>query len=227
MTRFSPLWKDRAEAGREMAKALRHLKGRPDLMLVALPRGGVAVAAAMAEQLEAPVVTWAVRKLVHPSNPEYAIGAIAPGGIVLWDERHLHDRLLSQASLREQLVHGQDIELERRRRIFNDPPASALRGKQLVVVDDGIATGMTVKAALASLRLVEPASLTLAVPVVDRRIVPELSTLVDQFEALATVDHLRSVGEWYRQFPQMEDEEVLRLLSHHKPPLPPIGAPSR
>jgi putative phosphoribosyl transferase len=226
MKRFPPLWKDRAEAGRALADALCHLKGRSDLILVALPRGGVPVAAAMAERLEAPVVPWAVRKLVHPSNPEYAIGAIAPGGIILWDERHQQDRFLSQPSLREQLVHGQEIELERRRRIFNDPSPSFLRGKHLVVVDDGIATGMTVKAALASLRQAGPASLTLAVPVVDRRIVPELRALVDAFEALAVVDHLRSVGEWYRLFPQLEDEEVLQLLRHHRPPAASIGTPS-
>jgi putative phosphoribosyl transferase len=201
-----------------MAGHLSHLGDGSDVVLVALPRGGVAVAAAMAEQLNVPVVTWAVRKVVHPSNPEYAIGAIAPGGVILWDERHEHDRYLSQPSLREQLIHGQEIELERRRRIFNDPPASSLRGKHLVVVDDGIATGMTVKAALASLRQVGPASLTLAVPVVDRRIVPDLRARVDELEALAIVDHLRSVGEWYRQFPQLEDGEVLRLLSRHRPP---------
>lgn len=218
MKRFPPLWSSRAAAGRELAERLSHLRGRSDLILVALPRGGVAVAAAMAEHLEAPMVTWAVRKLVHPSNPEYAIGAIAPGGITLWDERHEHDRFLSQPSLREQLVHGQEIELERRRRIFNDPPATFLRGRHLLVVDDGIATGMTVKAALASLRKVGPALLTLAVPVVDRRLVDELNRLVDELEPLAIVDHLRSVGEWYREFPQLDDEEVLRLLSRHRPP---------
>jgi putative phosphoribosyl transferase len=200
-----------------MAKRLSHLREQSDLILVALPRGGVAVAAAMAEHLHSPVVTWSVRKVVHPSNPEYAIGAIAPGGVVLWDERHENDRFLSQPSLRQQLVQGQEIELERRRRIFNDPPASSLKGKQLVVVDDGIATGMTVKAALASLRQVGPASLMLAVPVVDRRIVPDLRARVDELEALAVVDHLRSVGEWYRRFPQLEDGEVLQLLSRHKP----------
>lgn len=204
------LWRDRRTAGQALAQRLLDLRGS-DAVLVALPRGGVAVAAAMASVLQLPLVTWAVRKLADPSYPEYALGAVAPGGVVLWDEADGGYRRLNAAE-RTALVGDQEQELQRRRRLFGDPPSAALCGRQLVVVDDGIATGMTVRAALISLRRLGPRSLTLAVPVVDRRVVPVLEAMVERLEALAVVDRLRAVGEWYDQFEQLDDAGVLALL---------------
>jgi putative phosphoribosyl transferase len=206
------LWRDRLEAGRALAGRFEDLRGRgADCTLLGLPRGGVPVAAEMARLLNLPLGCWAVRKIAHPSYPEYAIGAVAPGGVVLWDRQDGGFQHLSEAE-RAALVEGQQRELERRRRVFGDPQPAALRGRHLVVVDDGIATGMTARAALESLRRLEPASLALAVPVVDRRVVPDLEALVDRLEALAVVEQLRAVGEWYEQFEQLSDADVLRLL---------------
>lgn len=206
------LWRDRLEAGRALAVRFEDLRGQGDsCTLLALPRGGVPVAAEMARLLNLPLASWAVRKIAHPSYPEYAIGAVAPGGVVLWDIQdggYLH---LSEGQ-RAELVATQQRELERRRQLFGDPEPSALRGRLLLVVDDGIATGMTARAALESLRRLQPASLALAVPVVDRRVVPDLEALVDRLEALAVVEKLRAVGEWYEHFEQLSDRDVLRLL---------------
>ncbi|MFM7362034.1 MAG: phosphoribosyltransferase [Cyanobium sp.] len=206
------LWRDRLEAGRALAGRFEDLRGRgADCTLLALPRGGVPVAAEMARRLNLPLACWAVRKIAHPSYPEYAIGAVAPSGVVLWDRQDGGFLHFSEAE-RAALVEGQQRELERRRRVFGDPQPAVLRGRHLVVVDDGIATGMTARAALESLRRLEPASLALAVPVVVRRVVSDLEALVDRLEALAVVEQLRAVGEWYERFEQLSDADVLRLL---------------
>ncbi|MEB3321692.1 MAG: phosphoribosyltransferase family protein [Synechococcaceae cyanobacterium] len=212
MDRTHRLWYDRREAGRGLARRFTDLRGRAaDCTLVALPRGGVPVGAEMARELGLPLVTWAVRKVAHPSYPEYALGAVAPGGVVLWDEPDGGFGHLGEEE-RQRLVAGQQAELERRRQAFGDPQPAELAGRHLIVVDDGVATGMTTRAALRSLRLVKPASLALAVPVVDRRVVPTLEAATDRLEVLAVVDRLRAVGEWYEHFEQLSDADVLRWL---------------
>lgn len=177
------------------------------------------MAAAIADRLELPLATWAVRKLAHPAAPEYAIGALAPLGVVLWDSQAVGLAGLDPAQ-QEQLLDQQRQELQRRQRHFADPDPALLRGRHLLVIDDGIATGYTVRAALQSLRRAAPASLVLAVPVLDRRVLPLLEPLVDQLVALAVVDHLRAVGEWYEHFEQLEDQQVLALLGQHARPAP-------
>lgn len=208
-----PLWADRHQAGLALAQALDVWRNHPGAVLVALPRGGVPVAAAIAGQLHLPMATWAVRKLAHPAAPEYAIGALALD-VVLWDSGAVQQCGLTPAA-QQRLLDEQTLELDRRRRQFGDPAPERLRGRDLLVIDDGIATGYTVRAALASLRRTQPASLRLAVPVLDRRVVPLLEPLVDQLVALAVVDHLRAVGEWFRRFEQLSDRQVLDLLAQH------------
>lgn len=198
----------------ELARALPAWRNHPGAVLVALPRGGVPVAAAIADQLHLPMATWSVRKLAHPAAPEYAIGALAALDVVLWDEAAVRQCGLTPGA-RQQLLDEQGRELDRRRRQFADPSPHLLQGRDLLVIDDGIATGYTVRAALASLRRTQPASLRLAVPVVDRRVVPLLEPLVDELVALAVVDHLRAVGEWFRHFEQLSDRQVLDLLAQH------------
>jgi putative phosphoribosyl transferase len=206
-----PLWRDRKAAGRELAEHWADLRGRKDTLLIGLPRGGVAVGAAMADVLALPLATWAVRKITAPDWPEVAIGAVAPGGVVLWGLPE-QDTGLSHQQL-AQLVRQQQAELLRRQSRYGDPDPRSLAGLHLVVVDDGIATGLTARAALLSLRRLGPASLGLAVPVVDRRLVPELEPLVDRLEILAVVPHLQAVGPWYERFEQLDDSTVIQLLA--------------
>ena len=211
-----PLWRDRWEAGEALAAAMQRWRGDPSAVVIGLPRGGVVVAAAVAEALQLPLASWAVRKLAHPQAPEVAVGAIAPGGVLLWDEPYLR-QLHLDPQLRRELVATQDRELHRRQRLYGDPPAASLRGRTLLVVDDGIATGLTMRAALQSLRQTQPARLGLAVPVLDERLLDRLSPLVDELVALAAVHSLQAVGFWYERFEPVEDHEVIRLLAAARP----------
>lgn len=211
-----PLWRDRDQAGDALAALLTAWHGDPRAVVIGLPRGGVVVAARVAAALGLPLASWAVRKLTHPDAPELAVGAIAPGGILLWDEPYLR-QLHLDPELRRRLVGEQDRELRRRQQLYGDPPAASLRDRPLLVVDDGIATGLTVRAALQSLRQARPARLVLAVPVLDRRLVGRLRSLVDELVTLAEVDDLRAVGYWYRRFEPVADAEVLGLLAAARP----------
>ena len=209
-----PLWLNRHQAGLALAKACAAWCAHDsDSLLLALPRGGVAVAAAMASLLRLPLATWSVRKIVDPALPELAIGAVAAQGVVVWRNGDAARRR-AQAAQQQGWLEGELQELERRRCLFGDPEDDQLRHRHLIVVDDGIATGMTVKAALLSLRSLAPASLSLAVPVVGRSLAGELEPLVDRLEVLALVDNLRSVGLWYQHFEQLQDQQVLELLDH-------------
>lgn len=222
MAHSPPLWITREEAGAELA-ARFHSWGMPreQTLLLALPRGGVPVAAAMARRLHWPLATWSVRKVADPSWPELAIGAVAAGGVVVWRDGRNQGAYAGEGLARRQgWLEKEERELARRQALFGDPPPEQLQDRHLVVVDDGIATGMTVRAALLSLQRCRPASLTLAVPVVDRDVVADLDPLVDRLEALAVVDDLRAVGLWYRDFGQLSDGEVLELLQPNAPPSP-------
>lgn len=221
-----PLWRDRGQAGEALAQRCRDLRGQPHTLVLGLPRGGVVVAAAVARALRLPLASWAVRKLTDPSAPELAIGAVAPGGVVLWagsepeseprSERELQPGR-AWADQRRQGLCEQRRELERRQLCYGDPEPGSLVGQHLVVVDDGVATGLTARAALLSLRRLEPASLTLAVPVMDAELRPVLAPLVERLEVLALVEGLEAVGLWYACFPQVDDSEVLRLLRASRP----------
>ena len=213
--RRPPLWQSRPGAGLALAERLLAWRDQPGALVIGLPRGGVVVAAELAGALHLPLATWAVRKLGHPADPEVAIGAIAPGGVVLWDQTSLRQLGLSPLQ-QARLVADQRQELERRQRLFGDPEAAALVDRPLLVVDDGVATGLTVRAALASLRQCQPSRLVLAVPVIDGAVARSLEPALDGLVALARVRGLRSVGAWYRHFGQVEDATVLALLAEHR-----------
>jgi putative phosphoribosyl transferase len=205
-----PLWDDRRQAGLALAEELGDL--RPPTLLLALPRGGVAVAAAMADALALPLATWCVRKVADPTNPELAIGAVAPGDVTVW--RNGGAAIRHQvAAQRAGWLQAQRQELVRRQQVFADPEPGRLQGLPLVVVDDGVATGMTLKAALISLRRCAPSSLQIAVPVADRQVLASLAPLVDRTTVLASVANLEAVGIWYGHFEQLADADVLRLLA--------------
>lgn len=206
------LWRDRSHAGQALAGQLSSWSDQPDALVVGLPRGGIVVAAEVARQLHLPLASWGVRKLAHPRAPELALGAMAPGGVQIWDEATARAYRLDPA-LRQWIVAEQRRELERRQRLYGDPPSAALRHRALLVIDDGVATGLTVRAALQSLRLSEPSQLVLAVPVIDRRVADALRPQLDQLVALAEVDDLWAVGAWYQRFEPVSDGEVLQLMA--------------
>ena len=204
-------WRDRRQAGKELGQKMLALgEGwlRSNTMVVALPRGGVPVGLEVAQALQVPLTTWSVRKLARAQAPEVAIGAIAAGGIELWDSNQ--DAIPIQE--RRQLLTKEVQELNRRRRYFDDGPIEQLQGKNLIVVDDGIATGMTVAAALHSLQALKPNQLILAVPVVDQRVIEPLRKLCDQLVALKVVTNLQAVGEYFENFEQLHDSDVINLL---------------
>lgn len=214
-------WSNRRAAGLALAQRLSRWRDRAnDTTVIGLPRGGIAVAAAVAEELGLPCASWAVRKLALPSQPEYAVGAIAAGDVVVWNPAALISRDLGSSD-RQQLIERERGELLRRQQRFGDPPATALHGRHLIVVDDGIATGMTVLAALQSLRQLCPAELVLAVPVLDREVLPLLTPLVDVLVAAEIVTGLDAVGSYYQDFSQLGDAEVLTLLERNQLSTPP------
>ena len=215
--RRPPLWDSRQAAGLALAERLLAWRDQPGALVMGLPRGGLVVAAEVAGALHLPLASWAVRKLGHPADPEVAIGAIAPGGVVLWDRPSLR-RLGLSPQQQARLVADQRRELERRQRLFGDPGAPELRDRPLLVVDDGVATGLTVRAALASLRQGQPRRLVLAVPVIDGVVATSLEPALDGLVALARVRGLRSVGGCYRHFDQVGDATVLALLAQHPGP---------
>ncbi|MFM7085871.1 MAG: phosphoribosyltransferase [Cyanobium sp.] len=214
-----PLWIDRHQAGVALGQRLAGSGPLPaDTLLLALPRGGVVVAAAMAEVLHRPVWPWSVRKIADPAWPELALGAMAGDGTTVW--RPDVDPSRQRRARRCGWLQAQEQELQRRRDLYGDPRPEVLRGHPLIVVDDGIATGMTARAALLSLRPLQPHSLTLAIPVLDRSLLQDLLPLLDQLEALAVVDDLRAVGHWYARIEQVNDGEVLALLARQGLPRP-------
>ena len=208
-------WRDRRQAGQELGQKLLALEEswlRSNTMVVALPRGGVPVGLEVAKALQVPLTTWSVRKLARAQAPEVAVGAIAAGGIELWDS----NREAIPIQERRQLLAKEYQELKRRQRYFSDGPIERLSGKNLIVVDDGIATGMTVAAALHSLRTGRPNHLLLAVPVVDQQVVSSLQGLCDQLVALKVVSNLHAVGEYFENFEQLQDADVINLLEKAK-----------
>jgi putative phosphoribosyl transferase len=206
-------WRDRAAAGEALAERLSILpKLDESTTLVALPRGGVAVGTVMAKKLGLPLTTWSVRKLTLPSNPEYAIGAIASGDVVIWDSE-ISSYMEKYPHLRSQILEAERQELLRRKHLFGDVLPDALRNRILIVVDDGIATGLTAKAALLSLQRLSPKKLILAIPVVASTALNVLSPLVDDVIALAVVEHLTAVGCHYQRFEQLTDDDVLALMA--------------
>lgn len=215
------IWPDRWTAGRDLATKLEPWRDRSaDTTVIGLPRGGIAVAAAVARELQLPLASWAVRKLALPTRSEYAIGAIAAGDAVVWNQAALQRAGVSSAT-QQALLETESHELRRRQQCFGDPPGSTLRGRRLIVVDDGIATGMTVLAALQSLRKLGPRELVLAVPVLDRQLLPVLDAQVDALVAAQVVDGLMAVGAYYTDFAQLSDTDVLALLHDTKGSRPP------
>ncbi|HUF28006.1 MAG TPA: phosphoribosyltransferase [Gemmatimonadaceae bacterium] len=207
-------FQDRTEAGRVLADRLAHYAGRDDVVVLALPRGGVPVAFEVARRLGAPLDVFVVRKLGLPGHEEFAFGAIATGGVRVVSDEILREFAIGDAELETITGRARD-ELERRERRYRGPhPPQAVEGRTVILVDDGLATGSTMRAAVAALRAEGPARIVVAVPTAARDTCDELreSVDVDEVVCATTPEPFHAVGLWYHDFAQTSDEEVHDLL---------------
>jgi predicted phosphoribosyltransferase len=205
-------FKDRTEAGQRLAARLSAYAKRPEVLVLALPRGGVPVAAEVAEALEAPLDVFLVRKLGVPGQEELAMGAVASGGVRVLNEEVVEFLGLSRPVIEEVTAHERR-ELERRERRYRhglDPIDP--RGKIVLLVDDGLATGSTMRAAVKALRELGSAGIVVAVPVAPPSTVRKLSAFADDVVCVLTPETFDAVGGFYEGFPQTTDEEVCAIL---------------
>ncbi|MFF4052429.1 phosphoribosyltransferase [Streptomyces chartreusis] len=208
-------FRDRAEAGRELAEQLRIRQDKGELphpVVLALPRGGVAVAREIAEALQAPLDVLVVRKIGAPFHEEFGVGALAGDDPPVFDEQTLYRLGLSEDDLAP-VVERERKELRRREERYRQGrPAPGLRGRTAVVVDDGVATGNTARVAVRAVRNRSPERLVLAVPVCAPEAAEELRREVDEFVCLHEPRLFSAVGEWYEDFRQLTDADVLEAL---------------
>lgn len=207
-----PLYRDRVDAGRQLAERLSSLANRPDLLVLALPRGGVPVGYEVARALNAPLDVFLVRKLGVPGHEEYAMGAIASDGV-----RVLNEDVIAALAIPDRAVAAvadeEGRELARREAAYRgDRPRPRIEGRTVILVDDGLATGATMRAAALAVAAEEPAELVIAVPVAAAETCEELARIADQVVCAATPEPFRAVGLWYADFDQTTDEDVRELL---------------
>jgi putative phosphoribosyl transferase len=215
-------YRDRRHAGTELAHRLRHLKG-DDVVVLALPRGGVPVGFEVARALDAPLDVFVVRKLGLPGHPEFAMGAIASGSVrVLNDEVVRLYRIPQQAV--DAIAREEQAELERREQAYRGGRSPLdVRRRTVVLTDDGLATGSTMKAAVQAVRALGPARIIVAVPVGSPDTCREFAAIADDIVCARAPEHFSAVGQWYDDFRQTTDEEVRELL--HAASAEPAGKP--
>jgi len=207
------LFRDRRDAGRKLAQELKEYANRPDVVVLALPRGGVPVAYEVAKALKAPLDIFLVRKLGVPGHEELAMGAIASGGV-----RVLNDTVVDALNIPERLIDAvaekEQRELERRERAYRgDRPKPEVRGKTVILVDDGLATGASMRAAVEALRAQDPARIVVAVPTAAPETCEAFEDTVEEVVCAETPQPFFGVGFWYQDFSQTSDEEVRTLLA--------------
>jgi putative phosphoribosyl transferase len=206
------LFSDRSDAGRRLGELLESYAGRADVLVLGLPRGGVPVAFEVASRLGAPLDVFIVRKLGAPGQEELAMGAIASGGVRVLNDEIVDLLRLSEADLAE-VEQQERAELERRELLYRGRRAPLdVRGRVVVVVDDGLATGASMRAAVAALRQLEPAQIVVAVPVAAASTCEALAGEADEVVCAFTPEPFLAVGLWYEDFSQTTDEEVRELL---------------
>ncbi|HJU83015.1 MAG TPA: phosphoribosyltransferase [Holophagaceae bacterium] len=212
---------DRTDAGQRLGKALAKYAGRKDVLVLGLPRGGVPVACQVARALKAPVDACIVRKLGTPGQEELAMGAIASGGI-----RVLNEDVIASLDIPPSTITAVEArerrELERRERDYREGrPAPVIKDRTVILVDDGVATGATMFAAIQALRQGGPRSLVVAVPVAPPSTVEELERKADEVVCLLAPEYFFAIGAWYDDFGQTSDEEVRDCLHHQARPVSP------
>jgi putative phosphoribosyl transferase len=205
-------FQNRAQAGRRLAERLTRFAGSPDVVVLALPRGGVPVGAQIASRLGTPLDVWLVRKIGLPGQPELAVGALAEGGIVV-----LHQQVIRQIgiarALVDQVAAREELELERQVRLYrSDRTSPNVRDRIVILVDDGLATGATMEAAILAMRGRHAAKVVVAAPVGAEETCARLAGLADEVECLSTPTPFDAVGLWYDDFTQTSDDEVRALL---------------
>ncbi len=212
------LFSDRRDAGRALAGKLARYAHRPDVIVLALPRGGVPVAFEVARALEAPLDVFLVRKLGFPGNEEFAMGAIASGGVRVLNEPVLA-RYRVPSEVVENVAAAEERELKRRECSYRgDLPGMELRDRTVIVVDDGLATGFSMRAAVTALRSLGPRRIVVAVPVGPMDTVEELRRLADEVVCVATPEPFNAVGRFYELFDQTTDGEVKEILARARRP---------
>jgi putative phosphoribosyl transferase len=212
-------FRDRADAGRRLAERLEAHAGQPDTVVLALPRGGVPVAYEVARALGLPLDVLVVRKLGVPRQPELAMGAIASGGVRVIEEDVVRARGLSEETIASVAAEEQR-RLEARERLYRrDRPPLEVAGKTVLLVDDGLATGSSMRAAVKAVRGQQPEAVIVAVPIAPPETCKQLQREADEVVCAMTPEFFVAVGVWYENFPQTTDEEVAELLER-------AGAPS-
>ena len=203
---------DRTDAGRVLAESLARYVGRNDLIVLGLPRGGVVVAFEIAQALDAPLDVYVVRKLGVPGQEELAFGAIASGGVRVLNPDVVQATGLDQADI-DAVAAREHVELERRERAYRGRSAPLdLTGKTVILVDDGLATGASMRTAIRSLEAHRPGWITMAVPTAPRSTCLDLEREVDEAVCVMTPEPFFGVGQWYIDFSQTSDDEVIELL---------------
>ncbi len=201
----------RKNAGMQLASLLQKYKGDRDTLILALVRGGVAIGHALATELLLPLYPYVVRKLGHPTHREYGLGAIAEGGSTYLDEPMMKMQELTWEDL-EPIAEEEMAEMKRRVQAYTVAPRPDLKGKTVILTDDGAATGGTMFAAIEDMRRGHAEKVIVALPVSPPDTKELLARKADEVAILATPEPFNAVGQWYRDFPQLEDDEVLQLL---------------
>jgi putative phosphoribosyl transferase len=203
-------FQNRAEAGRALARKLARYAGDPNVVVLALPRGGVPVAYEVARALGAPLDVFVVRKLGAPGREELAIGALASGGVAVFDPNFVN---LFRSDLIDELVRRESAELRRREIAYRDDrPPQPVEGRTVILVDDGLATGASMHAAVQGLRKLRPARIVVAVPVASESAIDSLRHEADEVVSVSVPENFYAVGPWYDDFTQTSDAEVRELL---------------
>src|ERR1051325_2925422 len=206
------MFRDRCDGGESVAKLLREFAGQADVVVLALPRGGVPVGYVVANELKVPLDVFVVRKLGTPGQPELAMGALASGGIRILNLDVVNALGIPMESI-DQVTNQEEAEIERRERQYRGDRATFnVNGKTVILVDDGLATGSTMRAAAAALRKAGAARIVIAVPVASRSTCEQLRAEGNEVVSAATPEPFFAVGQWYKHFDQTSDEEVRELL---------------